>query len=88
MDRRPEKREIVSTIVTLAHRLGMDVVAEGVETQDQLWRLQTMGCDYAQGYLFSGPVDAESARRLLDDPLIHRPQARPSSSNREDVHEL
>jgi EAL domain-containing protein (putative c-di-GMP-specific phosphodiesterase class I) len=77
MDRCPQKREIVRTIVTLAHRLGMDVVAEGVETQDQLCRLRTMRCDYAQGYLFSGPVDAESARRLLDrGVLIHPRQAR------------
>jgi diguanylate cyclase (GGDEF)-like protein len=74
MDRRPQKREIVRTIVTLAHRLGMDVVAEGVETQDQLWRLRTMGCDYAQGYLFSGPVDAEAARRLLDGDVFIQPR--------------
>jgi EAL domain-containing protein (putative c-di-GMP-specific phosphodiesterase class I) len=64
----------VRTIVTLAHRLGMDVVAEGVETQDQLWRLQTMGCDYAQGYLFSGPVDAEAARHLLDGDAFLQPR--------------
>src|SRR5260370_17599572 len=63
MDRRPQKREIVRTIVTLGHRLGMDVVAEGVETQDQLWRLQTMGCGYAPGFLCAGPAVAPGARR-------------------------
>jgi diguanylate cyclase (GGDEF)-like protein len=88
MDRQPQKREIVRTIVTLAHRLGMDVVAEGVETQDQLWRLQTMGCDYAQGYLFSGPVDAEAARHLLDGDALLQPRkrrgSRPASIHKED----
>jgi diguanylate cyclase (GGDEF)-like protein len=91
MDRRPQKREIVRTIVTLAHRLGMDVVAEGVETQDQLGRLQTMGCDYAQGYLFSGPVDAEAARRLLeaDTPIQPRKgQGLRPASREDDVHEV
>jgi EAL domain-containing protein (putative c-di-GMP-specific phosphodiesterase class I) len=73
MDRRPQKREIVRTIVTLAHRLGMDVVAEGVETRAQLSRLQTMRCDYAQGYLFSVPLDAEGARRLLDRDVLASP---------------
>ena len=93
MDGRPQKWEIVRTIVTLAHRLGMDVVAEGVETQDQLWRLRTMGCDYAQGFLFSGPVEAEAARRLVDgDTLIQRRKARGSRPSRingeDDVHEV
>ncbi|HKC11642.1 MAG TPA: EAL domain-containing protein [Vicinamibacteria bacterium] len=92
MDRRPQQREIVRTIVTLAHRLGMDVVAEGVETQDQLWRLQTMGCDYAQGFLFSGPVDAQAARRLLDADTLIQPRkrrSRPAAIQRDDdVHEV
>jgi diguanylate cyclase (GGDEF)-like protein len=86
MDRRPQKQEIVRTIVTLAHRLGMDVVAEGVETPDQLWRLQSMGCDYAQGYLFSEPVDADAARRLLDGDVLIQPRkgrgSRPASSRK------
>ena len=57
--------EIVQTITTLAHNLGMDVVAEGVETAAQLARLRVMGCDYAQGYFFSKPVDGTVAGELL-----------------------
>lgn len=57
--------EIVQTITTLAHNLGMDVVAEGVETAAQLARLRRMGCDYAQGYFFSKPVDGAAAGELL-----------------------
>lgn len=49
-------RSIVQTIVSVAHRLGMKVVAEGVETQSQLDLLRTMGCDEAQGYLIGRPA--------------------------------
>ena len=58
--------EIVRTIVALAHNLGMDVVAEGVETGEQLAELRAMGCDYGQGYLFSRPVEARDARALME----------------------
>jgi diguanylate cyclase (GGDEF)-like protein/PAS domain S-box-containing protein len=59
--------EIVTTIVQLARSLSMDVVAEGVETKDQLARLTSLGCSSVQGYYFSKPVDAERAQRLLRD---------------------
>jgi diguanylate cyclase (GGDEF)-like protein len=58
--------EIVRTIVTLAHNLGMDVVAEGVETKEQLGELRAMGCDYGQGFLFSRAVEARDARALME----------------------
>ena len=58
--------EIVRTIVTLAHNLGMDVIAEGVETKEQLAELRAMGCDYGQGYLFSRAVEARDARALME----------------------
>lgn len=57
--------EIVRAIVTLAHNLGMDVIAEGVETAQQLAVLRELGCEYAQGYLFAKPVPAEAAEAML-----------------------
>lgn len=50
--------EIVQTIMTLAHNLGMDVVAEGIETAEQMLQLKRLQCEYGQGYFFSKPVDA------------------------------
>ncbi len=59
-----ENAEIVRTILTLAHNLGMEVVAEGVETEDQQQQLKALKCKYAQGYLFSRPVPAETIQKL------------------------
>jgi predicted signal transduction protein with EAL and GGDEF domain len=59
--------QIIHTILQLARSLGMDVVAEGVETKDQLARLTEMGCSTVQGYFFSKPVDAEKAHWLIRD---------------------
>ncbi len=56
---------IVQTIVSLAHNLGMDVVAEGVETEQQLAHLAGIQCEQAQGYLFSKPVTADKAFDLV-----------------------
>src|SRR4029077_14960698 len=57
---------IVQTIVALRRNLRMQVIAKGVETPGQVERLKTMGCQYAQGYYFSRPVDGASAGVLLD----------------------
>jgi diguanylate cyclase (GGDEF)-like protein/PAS domain S-box-containing protein len=65
-----ENAEVVQTIVTLAHNLGMDVVAEGVETRAQLDYLQTLGCDYGQGHLFCKPVrESEQLDALITKEL-------------------
>lgn len=61
----PDDRAMVSTILTLAHNLNLEVVAEGVETEGQLAILKTMKCDEWQGYLCSEPVNADSLMRLL-----------------------
>lgn len=58
-------RTIVNSIIKLAHSLRLDVVAEGVETNDQLIILAGLDCDTAQGYLFSKPVTADEFLRLL-----------------------
>ena len=58
-------REIVETIVALAHNFGLQVVAEGTETLQEVNILLAMGCDYAQGYYFSRPVAADIAAALL-----------------------
>lgn len=56
--------------VQTAHNLGMQVIAEGVETLEQLIYLKTAGCDQAQGYYFSRPVPAASARDLLRNGVL------------------
>lgn len=60
-----ENREIVRTIITLAHSLNLKVVAEGTETEDQISELKQVGCEMAQGYFYSPPVSAQSAFDLL-----------------------
>ncbi|MGC2447837.1 MAG: EAL domain-containing protein [Candidatus Sulfotelmatobacter sp.] len=65
MDSDSETHEIVRIIVMLAHHLGLEVVAEGVETEAQLSLLKDLGCERAQGYLFSKPVDRETILKLL-----------------------
>ena len=58
--------EMVRAIVGLAHTLGMDVVAEGVETAEQAEALKALGCEYAQGFFFSKAVDQGTAARLIE----------------------
>jgi EAL domain-containing protein (putative c-di-GMP-specific phosphodiesterase class I) len=61
----PEDTSIVTAVVSLAHSLGLEAVAEGLETPQQLAALRTIGCDFAQGYLFGRP---QPARALGDRP--------------------
>jgi diguanylate cyclase (GGDEF)-like protein/PAS domain S-box-containing protein len=60
-----ENAEIVRTITGLAQNLGMDVVAEGVETREQLEILRGLGCQFGQGYFFSKPVDSDGAETFI-----------------------
>ena len=68
METQGKQAEIVRTIIALARTLGMDVVAEGVETQAQLATLRALGCDQAQGFLFSRAIDSADLAKLLVTP--------------------
>jgi EAL domain-containing protein (putative c-di-GMP-specific phosphodiesterase class I) len=56
---------LCEAIIVMAHKLGMKVVAEGIETKQQRELLTAAGCDYGQGYLFSKPVPALEFEELL-----------------------
>jgi len=61
----PDDAAIVSAIVAIAHTLELEVVAEGIETSEQLGYLRRAGCDFGQGYLFSPPLPAVEFEQLL-----------------------
>ena len=65
IDEDPENRAIVSATTRLAHALGLEVVAEGVETAGELDELRSVGCDFAQGYYWQRPCSAEKTMKLL-----------------------
>jgi EAL domain-containing protein (putative c-di-GMP-specific phosphodiesterase class I) len=61
---------ILKSIIALAHDLGMDVVAEGAETDSDAVELYQLGCEYAQGFAFGEPMDADAAMRLLTEERL------------------
>ncbi|MGA3011870.1 MAG: EAL domain-containing protein [Terracidiphilus sp.] len=69
--------QIVRTIIELARVLGMDVVAEGIETYEQYRVLREMGCRYGQGFLFARPMSAEAVTQLLRLPGRILPEPEP-----------
>ena len=62
-----ESLGIVETIITLASKLKMEVVAEGIETSEQRDKLKTLQCNFGQGYLFSKPVPARQASQIVNE---------------------
>ncbi|MGB3758563.1 MAG: EAL domain-containing protein [Rivularia sp. (in: cyanobacteria)] len=62
-----EDAAIVKTIIMLSDNLGMDVVAEGIETKSQQLKLIQLGSEYGQGFLFSKPLDSDNASKLLKE---------------------
>lgn len=65
MDTDPQNRAIVQSLIHLGRGIGLEVVAEGVETVEQLQLLETMGCRFAQGYLFSRPIPGPEALAVM-----------------------
>ncbi len=82
----------METIKTLADKLGMTVIAEGVETEEQHSHLRALGCEYAQGYLFAKPQDAASMSALLREntlrrkSLPHRPSGKFGTAHPKPIH--
>jgi diguanylate cyclase (GGDEF)-like protein/PAS domain S-box-containing protein len=61
----PQDASIAAAVISLAHALGLDTVAEGVETEEQLTILRSLGCDLGQGYLFGRPAPIDETVQLL-----------------------
>jgi diguanylate cyclase (GGDEF)-like protein/PAS domain S-box-containing protein len=67
-NRKGSRSVLLRTMITMAHDLGMSVIAEGAETEGDAIELYQLGCEYAQGYLFGEPMSAMDARRLVGAP--------------------
>jgi EAL domain-containing protein (putative c-di-GMP-specific phosphodiesterase class I) len=82
MTSRPEDASIVRAMISLAHSLNLKVVAEGVETGDQLALLQQMGCDQYQGFHFSAALPAKDFERLISTqtPTAESPEIDPGAT--------
>jgi len=80
MERNARSEEMVKTIITLAHNLDLEVIAEGVETADHVRRLIALGCDYGQGYIFGRPMMPEPAQLLVVTPPAFEPLIRRHAS--------
>ncbi len=61
----PSSSELVQTIIDMAHHLGLQVVAEGIETAPHSAKLQKLGCRFGQGFYFSRPIDAQAMYTML-----------------------
>lgn len=64
--------EIISAIITLAHKLKIEAIAEGIETAEQLAQLQKLNCTYGQGYLFAKPLHEDEVVELIKSELVRR----------------
>lgn len=63
-------RQIVESVIEMARRLNLPIIAEGVETQEQVFMLQSMDCLYTQGYYFYKPMAVKQAEELLAQPAM------------------
>ena len=78
LGRRPEDSRIVGAMIQLAHGLDMEVVAEGVEEEEQMVILEMLYCDKMQGFLFSRPLEAQAFESLMDASIPFRTGQSPS----------
>ncbi|HEX8287621.1 MAG TPA: PAS domain S-box protein [Pyrinomonadaceae bacterium] len=69
MDSDIKSEAIVRSILMLGQNLEIETVAEGIENEEQLWQLRSLGCPFGQGYLFSQPVNQTAAEKLLSEGL-------------------
>jgi diguanylate cyclase (GGDEF)-like protein len=89
----PDDASLVMTIISLAHNLGLKVVAEGVETEEQLRFLHLLRCDEWQGFLYSRPIPADEFKEMLDDNRHQLPSTPDflkckNSENINEIHSL
>jgi EAL domain-containing protein (putative c-di-GMP-specific phosphodiesterase class I) len=61
--------KVVEAIITLAHNMDKQVIAEGIETREQMRQLAELGCEYGQGYYFSRPLPEQEASKLIAGQL-------------------
>ena len=61
----PTAAAVVDAVMRMAEPMGVAVIAEGIETADELAKVADLGCPYAQGYLFSRPLEPHDAARLM-----------------------
>ena len=73
------KHAICEAIVAMSHRLGIGVIAEGIETEEELARVRDIGCDFAQGYLYARPLDVQGATQWIVEDRAHPAPGDPGS---------
>ncbi|WP_022769167.1 putative bifunctional diguanylate cyclase/phosphodiesterase [Butyrivibrio sp. NC2007] len=70
MNSSDSSKQYVAALISLGHIMGIDVISEGVEQQDQLDTLKAIGCDYVQGFIWGRPLSPEDARKVVLDSFI------------------
>ena len=70
MNTSESSRQYVAAIISIGHVMGFDVISEGVEDQDQLETLKSIGCDFIQGFIWGRPLSAEDAQKLLEEKVF------------------
>ena len=83
----PQDTAIVAAVIALANKLGLSIVAEGVENREQLAVLLDLHCPYLQGYLFSRPRPIDEAADLVEGPAVSMAIAADTDSDRSGVRE-